>query len=194
MPVPTIQEINKKKQDYLKNLAKLDNDGRVSEKYILSSLRSAIRKEWMRNPAKLAALYEAMVPDMNPNTRTKWLFKCAICGNLFKGSDVEVDHIKGEHSFKTIEDFDNYYHNILRVKKDGLQVLCTSDHDLKTIVERYSYTWEEAVSRKVFISKVKQSSAIQKKELQSFGYKGKDTCNQDQRDVLYMKLIEEGKL
>lgn len=194
MVTPTNQEIAKKKNDYEKHIGKLDEDGRVNEKYVMNSIRSAIRKEWMRNPAKLAVLYEAMVPDMNPATRTKWLFRCAICDNLFKLTDVQVDHIEGEHSFINPEDFNNYYNKILRVKKDGLRVLCIPDHEVKTLCERYGYTWEEGVKRKAFIIKVKQKADVQKKELKLFGYKGKDVDNQDKRDSLYMKLLEEGKL
>ena len=194
MPAPTEQEIAKKKRDYEKLLKKLDDHGRMRENLAISSLRSAIRKEWMRNPTKLAVLYEAMEPDMNPNTRTKWLYRCAICGELFKLADVEVDHISGEHSLKGPEDFEGFWENILLVPKTGLQALCKNDHATKTYQQRYNLSWDEAVARKKVIQKMDQSAAVQKKELQEYGYSGKSVANAEAREKCYLELLEKGEI
>lgn len=194
MVTPTKSEIAKKERDYHQHLKKLDEDGRIKDNLAITSLRSAIRKEWMRNPAKLAVLYEAMQPDMDNSTRTKWLFKCAVCNGLFKLADVEVDHIKGEHSLSCAEDFVEFYNNILRVKKSGLQVLCKDDHAIKTYSERYNVTWEEAVSKKKVIQKLNQTASEQKKELRSYGFKASEIANETLREKAYEQLLKEGKI
>ena len=194
MVVPTKAEIEKKEKQYQQHLKKLDEEGRMKDHLAINSLRSAIRKEWMRNPAKLAVLHEAMVPDMNPDTRTKWLFKCAITGNLFKASEVEVDHIKGEHSLIKAEDFLEYYDKILRTPKSMLQVLSKEAHAIKTYMERYNVTWEEAVSRKKLIAKINQKSGDQKRELSALGFSPVEISNAEKRESIYQKLFEEGKL
>ena len=194
MVTPTKTEIDKKRKDYEKNLKKIDDTGKLSEKWAISSLRSAIRKEWMKNPVKLAVLYEAMVPDMNPDTRTKWLYKCAICGGMFKASEVEVDHCIGEHSFTSIDDFKNYWDNILMVPKSGLQVLCIEDHETKTYSERYNVPWDEAILKKTIIKKMNQPAKKQIEELLSYGYTKKDLTNSDKREIIYRILVDEGRL
>lgn len=192
MPVPSEADINKKRKEYESNLKKLDEEGRIKEKLALSYMISAIRKEWMKSPTKLAILHEAMVPDMNPKTRTKWLYKCAICEDMFKGADVEVDHIIGEHSFTDISMFEDYWNNILRVPKSGLQVLCKVCHSIKTFSERYNCTWEEAVSKKKIILKMNQTAKQQKDELASYGYKPKDISNETLREQCYIELFDKG--
>lgn len=194
MPVPTDKEIAKKEKELEDLLKKLDEDGRIRENLAISSLRSAIRKEWMRAPNKLAALALARVPDLDPNTRTKWLYKCAITGKLFKAADVEVDHCFGNHSFTKIEDFPEYWDKILNAPLSELQVVNKESHAIKTYMEKHNITWEEAVARKAVIKKMKQTAKDQKKELLSFGFQNKDISNEEKRESCYEKLWEEGKL
>lgn len=193
MVIPTKAEIDKKHKEYTHNLSKLNDDGVLSSSWAVKTLHSAIRKEWMKSPTKLAVLYEAMHPDLNPKTRTKWLFRCAICNELFKGADVEVDHIKGEHSFLSIDDFRTYWDNILMVPKSGLQVLCKQDHAIKTYSERYNVSWSEAIKRKNLINKLNQPVNIQKKELQAAGFTSNMVSNEEKRTKCYIKLLEGGE-
>ena len=94
MAIPSKEELAKKEKQYKGFLSKLDEEGRMKEKAALSAFRSAVRKIWMRSPTKLAVLHEAMIPDSDPKTRTKYLYKCAICEGLFKLADVSVDHLE----------------------------------------------------------------------------------------------------
>lgn len=194
MPTPTEKEILKKKQDLEGFLKKLDDEGRIKENIAVSMLRSSIRQAWMRAPNKLAALLLAMEPDLDPNTRTKWLYRCAIYDKLYKLADVEVDHIEGEHSFKCAEDFQNYWDKVLMAPVSSLQVLSKEAHAIKTYAERYGLSWEEAESRKKVIAKGNQPVADQKKELISYGFKATEVSNAVKREAAYLQLLEERKI
>lgn len=193
MPVPTKAEIAKKQKDLEGFLKKLDAEGKIRETIAVSMVRSAIRQVWMFAPNKLAVLLQAMEPDLDPVTRTKWLYRCAICDKLFKLKDVEVDHKLGEHSFLKPEDFMSYWENILNAPTTSLQVLCIEDHRVKTYMEANNITWEAAVAKKKFIAKTKQKAGEQKKELLALGYKPSQVANQEARDVCYEEILKENK-
>src|SRR5690606_26201384 len=94
---------------------------------------------------------------MDYSTRTKWLCRCEMCGELFKLTDVEIDHKQGNHSFTKVEDFENYFNNILMVGFDDLQILCKDNcHAQKTYMERYGVSWEEAGYQKIAVSLIKK--------------------------------------
>lgn len=151
MTVPTKQDL-KKREDKLKSFLKnLDEDGKGKESRILNVVRGAIRSAWMKSDTKLAYLYMNTIPDMDDSTRTKWLWKCEICGNLFKLSDVEVDHKAGNHSFTKVEDFPDYFENILMVGFDDLQILCKEDHAIKTLSEAKGIPFEDARILKIIV-------------------------------------------
>lgn len=162
MTVPSSADI-KKREDKLKEfMKKLNEDGSPQEKYVVSVVRSAIRQAWMKSDVKLAYLYSKTIPDMDDNTRTKWLVRCEICEGLFKLSDVEIDHVHGNHSFIEVSDFQNYFDNILMVGFDDLQILCKDGcHATKSYMEKYGCTWKDAVIQKEIISicKVKKDIA-----------------------------------
>lgn len=144
MAVATEQERKKRQQQIEGFRKKLDDDLKVPEKQIISTVRSAIRKTWMRFPSKLHYLQTRAIPDENPDTRTKWLYQCEKCKGLFKQASIEVDHIKGENPCSSLEDIANYAKALLGVGPDDLQILCIPCHDLKTFHERYGGTEEEA--------------------------------------------------
>lgn len=157
MTIPTQSDI-KKREDKLKQfLKRLDEDGKPQEKHVVSVVRSAIRSAWMKSDVKLAYLYMNTIPDMDDSTRTKWLCRCEMCGELFKLTDVEIDHKQGNHSFTKVEDFENYFNNILMVGFDDLQILCKDNcHAQKTYMERYGVSWEEAGYQKIAVSLIKK--------------------------------------
>ena len=144
MTVPTEAEIKKKKQKLEQLKKKLDDSGKTPEKVIVSTIRGAIRRSWMRFPTKLALLEMNCIPDMREETKTKWLYRCAHCNGLFKAADIEVDHKKGENPCNTLEDVAQYAQSLLGVSWDDLQILCKPCHLIKTYVERFGVTEFEA--------------------------------------------------
>ena len=160
MTVPSKLDI-KKREDKLKQfLKRLDKDGKPQEKHVLNVVRGAIRSAWMKSDVKLAYLYMNTIPDMDESTRTKWLTKCEMCGELFKLTDVEIDHKFGNHTFTKVEDFENYFNNILMVGFDDLSILCKEDHAVKTLAESQGISIESARLQKAAIKLVKAKEDI----------------------------------
>ena len=169
MAVPSQADL-KKREDKLKQFQKrIAPDGKPIEKHVISVVRSAIRSAWMKSDVKLAFLYSKTIPDMDPNTRTKWLYKCEICEKLFRENEVECDHRTGHHVFTKLEEFETYFNNILMVSADDLQILCkdnpkkghTGCHSIKTLSESHSMSFEDArVEKKVIEICKKKASEI----------------------------------
>lgn len=161
MPVPSKSDIEKREAKLAQFLKKLDDKGKPREKDMLSIVRSAIRSAWMKSDMKLAYLHMNTIPDMDNSTRTKWLARCEICGELFKLSDLELDHINGHHTFTKVEDFKDYFEKILMVGFDDVQLLCKKTcHPIKTLSERLKISFEEAGWHKTAIELGKSKKDI----------------------------------
>lgn len=152
MTVPSQLDIKKRKANLQKFLKNLSTEGMPQEKHVLSVVRGAIRSAWMKSNVKLAYLYMNTIPDMDDKTRTKWLVRCEMCGELFKLTDVEVDHKSGNHSFTKVGDFESYFNNILMVGFDDLQILCRPDHAAKTLSESLGISIDDARIEKSVIA------------------------------------------
>ncbi len=160
MVVATKAEQDKRLKNIEGFRKKLDDDLKVPEKQIISAIRGAIRKVWMRFPSKLHFLQTRAILDTDPSTRTKWLYRCEKCQGLFKQSDVQVDHKKGENPCSSLEDVASYAQALLGVGPDDLQLLCVDCHSTKTHAERYNLSEEDAKIDKqvVAIEKTKAHS------------------------------------
>lgn len=194
MTVPSQLDIKKREAKLKEFLKKLDVDGKPQEKHVVSVVRSAIRSAWMKSDVKLAYLYMNIVPDMDDSTRTKWLVPCEMCCKLFKLTDVEIDHRNGNHSFTKVEDFENYFNNILMVGFDDLAILCKEDHAVKTLSERLGISLEDARVEKEVISLCKQKASDQDKWLADKGVvvaKNKDARRNAIREVLMKEKDDE---
>ena len=100
------------------------------EGFITSSLRSASRR-W---PPKWATLREAFL-DIRRNKKSKRQAKhylCAICGEAFPSTGVQVDHIVPIGRNLSWNEFIE----ALFCEKENLQVLCKPCHKIKTKEER----------------------------------------------------------
>lgn len=191
MTVPSQADI-KKREDKLKEfMKKLKEDGSPQEKHVVSVVRSAIRQAWMKSDVKLAYLYSKTIPDMDDSTRTKWLVRCEICEGLFKLSDVEIDHVHvGGSSFTKVEDFPNYFNNILMVNFDGLQVLCKEGcHRTKTLSESLNISFDDAKIEREVIQICKMKAAQIDKWLGDRGVKVAKNP-QARRDAVRQLLAE----
>lgn len=187
--LPSNKDLRKRHERIAKWAKLLNGKGYLPEKKLMQMLRSALRQQWMHSPVKLLKLEEAAYPDMNANTRTKWLVKCECCGESFKKGDVEIDHIHGGHSLKSLDDLQEFYMNVLDVCADDLQILCKECHSIKTFMEQHpGMTREEAVLEKKVIAWFKRypKAAEQQRQL---GYAGKDCTNREQREAVVRETL-----
>ena len=120
------------------------------EKKFWTFLRSGLRRLSQRHPSIYGVLNKAKGPYNGPNKRQKVCYKCNVCGGLFSGKDVAVDHIIpcGKLSCKgDIADFIDK----LFPGESGLQVICNECHGSKTLSEKLGISVEEAKVRKIEI-------------------------------------------
>lgn len=92
-----------------------------------SFIRSAVRSASRRWPEKTTALRAAR--------RSRGIYECAMCHNLFKPKEIELDHkvpiVDPNQGFTT---WDDYLMNLF-CKAEDYQVLCITCHAAKTMTE-----------------------------------------------------------
>jgi len=125
--------------------------GEINEKLgctdaqLRGQIRSALRKVW-RNSARRVFVEKVRVPYQGTK-RFKYCVKCVVCGlemgqsekrrmvladgSLSKKQKLlyEVDHIEGNHEFKTMEHLGSYAHTLFY---GPMQILCWQCHKVKT--------------------------------------------------------------
>lgn len=98
-------------------------------------LRSGLRSCYNKWPPKWEVLREARRASKRKDKRIKWEYKCAQCKKWKKQKEVSVDHIIPAGSLNSFEDIAGFVERLF-VGVDGLQVLCKTCHDKKTLAER----------------------------------------------------------
>lgn len=190
-------ERDKHKKELEGFLKKLNEDGTpkkpLTESQIMSIVRGAIREKWMYAPNKLAYLNMGIVPDDDPNTRSRWKCQCEQCKGWFKKGEIQIDHEAGEHSLKTPEDLFKFYDSICNIGFDGMQRLCEDCHTIKTVMERYNLSEEDAITLKKVTAWEKKTpkAADQKKFLKSKGFAEKEVNNTENRRIAALKYFKE---
>lgn len=107
-------------------------------------LRSGLRRLSQRYPPLYEALAAAKRPYNGPNKRQKVCYECAECKGLFATKEVAVDHIKPCGSLSCKDDVANFIETLF-CERENLQVLCSTCHSLKSIMDKHSCTKEEAI-------------------------------------------------
>lgn len=127
-----------------------------TESSFMSWIRGGIRRGlWNKSPVKLEFLKEhrRQIPNPNPKGRkpTVWGGDCALCGETFIESKLQVDHKQGNHKLTSIEDIQDFIEGIVLVGRDGLQMACKDCHDIKSYSDKYGISFEEARAEKMAI-------------------------------------------
>lgn len=192
MTVPTQKDIDK----YLSKLEefkkKCEDDGKPKPKVLLSMLRSIIRQVWMKAPNKLAFLLSMRKVDLDPNTKTKWLYTCKICNDDFKQSDIEVDHIKGNKECTDIAQLPEYIDDLLNVGTDDLQIACKECHSIKSYAEKHKMSFRDAGIEKQVIQWMKENNTgAQKEYLTLKGFEEGEISNTSKRRLAYRSLFND---
>lgn len=203
--IPSQSDIKKRKVNRDKLAKKITEDGHLKESELVRIVRKAIDSAWMTAANKLVFFEDKVIPDLDPDSRTKWLVECNICHKMFKVTDVNVDHRIGEFPCTNRGEFMSYLVSRLDVGFDDLQILCVDIpkknhvgcHQIKTLSERMGISFEEAKIEKKVIAVCKHPATAKQVDewLEQHGVTGytrnKDGRRNAVRDVL--KKIEEEK-
>ena len=102
----------------------------IDDKEVLKSVRTMLRYAWNESVFKLEFLKRNSVLIPNTNTRSMKRFpmvrryKCAICGEMFGSTEIELDHLVSENTLTSYEHINDFMTNIVLTSPDKLQVLC----------------------------------------------------------------------
>ena len=134
----------------------------ISDKEVLSSVRTMIRSAWGDSVFKQEFLKRnsELIVNENPRSKKRYpmvrKYKCAICGELFGSTEVELDHIESENTLTSYEHINDFMTNIVLTSPNKLQVLCKDKkskklgvtrfgcHSIKTFSERYGVDFDTA--------------------------------------------------
>lgn len=172
----------------------------LTDAQIKGLFRDSVRRKWMYAPVKLSFLESQAVPDYDPNTRTRFKWRCEICKNLFLGASVEIDHkIGGDRDFVTMTDAPTYARGILEVGWDDLQVLCADRgntfgcHSIKTHMEATGLSFEDARLNKEAIKWTKENKGVvnQRKLLSEMGIEGLDKVKSTEVRQVYFEYLKK---
>ena len=138
----------------------------ISDKEVLSSVRTMIRSCWSDSIFKTEFLKRNSELIVNENLRSKKRypmvrkFRCAICGELFGSTEIELDHLESENTLTSYEHINDFMTNIVLTSPDKLQILCKDKktkkdgvirfgcHSLKTYSSRYGVDFDTARAEK----------------------------------------------
>ena len=152
--------------DLGKEFKRMAEQFEISDKEVLSSVRTMIRSMWSDGVFKLEFLKRNSVLIPNTNTRSMKRFpmvrkyRCAICGELFGSTEIELDHLVDENSLTSYDHINDFMKNIVLTSPDKLQVLCKDKktkkdgvvrfgcHQLKTYSSRYGVDFDTARAEK----------------------------------------------
>jgi 5-methylcytosine-specific restriction endonuclease McrA len=100
-----------------------------------SFLRSGLRSCYNKWPPKWDVLKNAKRPYTGEGKQQKWEYQCAECKQWCKQKDISVDHIVPAGALNCYEDMAGFTQRLF-VGPEGLQVLCSDCHRVKTKEER----------------------------------------------------------
>lgn len=152
--------------DLNKEFKRMAEEFEISDKEVLSSVRTMIRSMWGDSVFKLEFLKRnsELIVNENPRSKKRYpmvrKYKCAICGELFGSTEVELDHIESENTLTSYEHINDFMTNIVLTSPDKIQVLCKDKkskklgvtrfgcHSIKTFSERYGVDFDTARAEK----------------------------------------------
>jgi 5-methylcytosine-specific restriction endonuclease McrA len=129
--------------------------------FIIAGLRRLTYKFPARSAAKMRArVYASAHPEIEVSGHTKYLYRCACCGQLFKEKEIAVDHIIPViDPSSTVWDWNEYIKRLF-CDVEGLQILCRDKcHAAKTKAENGKRKSTRDINRSVKPSKRKPAAS-----------------------------------
>ena len=111
------------------------NAGTMTESQFFAMIRSALREKsrWWK-PTGIARL-KSRRPYKGPIKRQKYEYQCNHCKQWFPIKQTQVDHIIPAGRLSSFDDLGEFAKRLF-VEEDGLQILCSKCHDIKTKNEK----------------------------------------------------------
>lgn len=169
-----------------------------SESAFMSYIRGGIRGAlWKNNPIKLEFIKRERKRIQNPVASRRgrfpeiWGATCYVCQQDFAIKDIEVDHIKGGHSLKTMDDLQTFVEGIVCVGKGSLGLICTTCHKAKSYAEKHSMSQEDAVIEKRAIEICSAPAVTVRGWLEAIGIVAETTAAK--RRLQVVQALKEGK-
>jgi len=106
--------------------------GSLTEAAFWGMIKSALRKQsrWWKPTQNVKN--KARRDYTGPNKRQKFEYQCNSCKNWFPATEVQVDHIEAVGSLQCCDDLAGVV-NRLFCEEEGLQVLCSTCHGVKSV-------------------------------------------------------------
>lgn len=155
--------------DLEKELKRMSEAYGIPEKEVVSWWRSAVRQMFSSSIfyRKYIGDQSTLVVNENPRSMKRYpmvkRFTCAICGEQFGSGGIELDHVEGGNTNKSLSDAESFLKAIMFVTSDDVQILCKDRHkivnkkktlvsfgchSIKTMQESHGCSFEEARVRK----------------------------------------------
>ncbi|MNF51329.1 hypothetical protein D3C85_737390 [compost metagenome] len=133
-----------------------------TEAKFMSWVRGGIRAGlWKKHPVKLEFLRQNTILTVNTNPRSMKRFpmvkaaRCALCRAVHSIKDIEVDHLTGNHSLRSMDDLRAFIEAMIMVTFDDLQLVCKPCHKIKSYAEKQGITFADARAEKHAILLIK---------------------------------------
>ena len=203
--------------DLEKELKRMSEAYCIPEKEVVSWWRTAVRQMFSNSIfyRKYIEDQSTLVVNENPRSKKRYpmvkRFTCAICGEQIGSGSLEVDHLDGGNTNKSLADADSFMKAIMFVTPDDIQVLCKDKHkvvnkkkvfvsfgchSIKTLMQKQGCSFEEARVRKQHILIDKEKRVLE--ELRQRGVlvppKTKVAQNALLLELMLKEINNEGKV
>lgn len=138
-----------------------------SEAKFMSWVRGGVRAGlWKKHPVKLEFLKQNLMLITNTNPRSMKRFPkvkaglCALCKEVHSLKDIEVDHLTGNHSLRSMDDLRAFIEAMIMVTFADLQLVCKPCHKIKSYAEKQGITFQEARAEKHAILLIKEKKDV----------------------------------
>lgn len=163
-------------------------------------LRGGFRKGiWSRHPVKLEYLQQNRVKvplgkktKKNPEGMV-WGCKCEVCGNLFRQTECEVDHIDPAGKLQSVDDFVTFITKLCFIDFDDIRIVDKGCHRIISYADANGISFEQARTEKMVIEKCKSPVDKQKKELLEYGYSEADVSNATKRKQCWREVMHDNR-
>ena len=159
-----------------------------TESAFMSWLRGGIRRMWSKHPVRIEFMKQN--PNKNGKVKEVWGGVCALTGELTPQTSLEVDHKKGNHPLRSIDDIQSFVESILLVTFDDLQLVSKDAHKIKSYAEKHNMTFAEAKVHKEVIEICKDKQKVVDK-LSGYGVEYIPTTAKARREMLTQIMLKE---